>query len=304
MSSLCQDILTESEILKYCLPYFSKQIPHICVLKSIDSTNQYLKHLPFSEKLELCCADEQTQGRGRLGRQWYSPAGKNIYCSMRWRIRHPLSKLPALSLIVALAILKSFNILLNPEQTRLRGNLKPSTSPQHPLIHPSGTLGDIKIKWPNDIYWHGKKLGGILIESSSELRDSHLIVVGVGLNINVQSSLELVQKTIDKPWCSLLDITGKTWNRSQIMGILLKTVDQYLKIYLSEGFTPFRSDWEKVDGLYGQSVQVSLSDNRYLTGIASGINDEGALKILDADGRLHLICSGEVTQFSTSLSKI
>jgi BirA family biotin operon repressor/biotin-[acetyl-CoA-carboxylase] ligase len=111
MSPENQDILDESIIRQHCLPFFTHALPQLVVRSSIDSTNQYLKDLPVSSAVILCCADTQTNGRGRLGRTWYSPAGVNIYCSIRWHLRLPLSKLPAISLIVALAILDAFKTL-------------------------------------------------------------------------------------------------------------------------------------------------------------------------------------------------
>lgn len=264
------DTLNEQKIRAYCLPFLSHASPNIHVFQSIDSTNQYLKNLPFSTSLELCCAEEQTKGRGRLGRTWYSPARENIYCSIRWHFSGPISTLSALSLVVALAILTSLKTLHIDE--------------------------DIWVKWPNDLYWHGKKLAGILIESNSDAANHQSIVVGIGLNVNTQTLLEETQNKLDRPWCSLRDMTGKTWDRNQLIGTLCGITYQYLQRYLSEGFMPFIAEWKKFDGLYQQPVHVTFSNTHHLNGTALGITEEGQLCVMDGQGKMHFLMSGEVTR--------
>lgn len=145
-------MLNQSNI-QQCLTSADFNTPvHLYVLDSVDSTNRFIKNLPLTDVLEVCCAEEQTQGRGRFGRSWHSPFGENIYFSMRWRFNCNISQLSGLSLIVSmavLAVLKNIN-------------------------------SDICIKWPNDLLWHDKKLCGSLIEVMGRSD----LVIGIGLNVN------------------------------------------------------------------------------------------------------------------------
>src|SRR5438552_678944 len=105
------------------------------LLSSVDSTNRYLKDLPMSSHVDICCAETQTQGKGRFGRQWHSPFAENIYCSSRWTLGD-LTQLSGLSLITSLAVLATVK-----------------------AIYPDPNL---KLKWPNDLLWGNKKLSGSL----------------------------------------------------------------------------------------------------------------------------------------------
>ncbi len=271
------DILDKQKIYEYSLTFLGQKHLNIHVFESIDSTNQFLKNHPSSTSLELCCAETQTNGRGRLGRSWYSPVGENIYCSLRWQYSGPIAKLSALSLVVGLAILAAFRTL---EITQ-----------------------NIYIKWPNDLFWDGKKMAGILIESTSESLDHQSVVIGIGLNVNTQTLIEETQTKIDRPWCSLRDITNKKWDRNQLIGIICGMTHQYLERYLCDGFSTFIPEWEKYDGLYQQLVEVTLSNRQHLVGIALGVREDGLLQVMDKEGKIHLITSGEVTRCSPTPSK-
>ena len=133
---LCQKTIIQQLKLKN----FNKPI-NIHLYDSIDSTNRVLKDLPKSTSIEIAAAETQTKGRGRFGRDWYSPHGENIYCSSKWTFIFEPTKFSALSLIVSLAILKTI------EEFEIKEN--------------------ISIKWPNDIYWFNKKISGTLIVNSN-----------------------------------------------------------------------------------------------------------------------------------------
>ena len=132
-------LLSEADIRKHLnqdLKFSEQVILHI--LASVDSTNQFLKNDLSQQHIHVCAAETQTQGRGRFGRTWISPPGENIYCSSLWSFETDKACLSGISLVVSLAVMA--------------------------LLKEYDLVKDVKIKWPNDLLWHEKKLCGILIE--------------------------------------------------------------------------------------------------------------------------------------------
>ncbi|OGV50030.1 MAG: biotin--[acetyl-CoA-carboxylase] ligase [Legionellales bacterium RIFCSPHIGHO2_12_FULL_42_9] len=235
---------------------------------SIDSTNQFLNVLPPNKQLTLCCTEEQTAGRGRFGRQWSSPFGENIYFSGRWHLATGLNKLSGLSLVIGLAIIES---------------LKKST-----------INAEILIKWPNDLFWQDKKLGGILIELNSDKHNISDVTIGIGLNVNSDNRKT---KLCDSPWCSLLDITGLSFDRNALIADLIVTVEHYLVQFVKTGFVAFKPAWEKVDYLNNQWITVSDPSGK-LSGYAQGVNEQGLLCLKDEHETIHYVTAGEATTSS------
>lgn len=178
-------LLDSNEITKQLHSEGFSQPFNLHLFTSIDSTNRYLKDLPSSPAVEICCTEMQTQGRGRFGRHWHSPFGENIYCSARWSFNCDLSRLAGLSLVSSLAVVAFLNTLSNSK--------------------------DIKIKWPNDILWGNKKLCGSLIEILAESNSSAQVIIGIGLNVNTDTENHPLP---DKPWCSLYEIFKQPYDRN------------------------------------------------------------------------------------------
>ncbi len=236
---------------------------------TIDSTNQYFKTLPKHHPIEVCFAEMQTQGRGRLNREWYSPNAENIYCSMRRYVNYSASsRLSGLSLVTAIAIMNTLT---------------------------TWKISDhIRIKWPNDIVWQNKKLGGVLIESYQDSNETLAIIIGIGLNVNIQPDDPLWHSKIQRPWCSLLEITGHPIDRNLFLADLMIQLDRDIGQFLSEGFLPFKRAWDHWDYLRGKEITL-LQINKNFTGIAEGITHNGALIIKDDSQHTHVFSSGEVT---------
>ncbi|MDI9817780.1 MULTISPECIES: biotin--[acetyl-CoA-carboxylase] ligase [unclassified Legionella] len=232
---------------------------------TIDSTNRYLKELPHSESLEICCAEMQTHGRGRLGRSWVSPFGENIYFSGRWELNCCLSNLSGLSLVTGLAILAS--------------------------LKESGIQQQIKLKWPNDLLWGDKKLCGILIDVLAETNGCAQIIIGIGLNVNTNT---LKHPLPDKPWCSLYEVTGKHHDRNQLIANLIYQLDQYLDRFLQSGFSVFMPEWREVDYLYDKFITASQLTGT-ISGKACGINESGQLALKDNRGTITFLSSGDTS---------
>ncbi len=238
---------------------------NIHLLTSIDSTNRYLKDLPINGSIDICCAEIQTQGRGRFGRNWHSPFGENIYCSSRWNLNGDLSKLSGLSLITSLAVLATVNEFCSSS--------------------------DIKIKWPNDILWKDKKLCGSLIEITAESHGNAQVIIGIGLNVNVDTNTHILT---DKPWCSLYEISQQQYNRNQIIAKLIINLEYYISKFISQGLNAFMDEWNRYDYLAGKHITVTQSLNT-ISGIALGITQEGLLILEDGQGTVHYLSSGDTS---------
>lgn len=256
------------------------------LFSTINSTNQFLKEfsnnnvtahpaptsrgLDWDEQLPnsllaVCCAEKQTHGRGRFGRQWFSPFGENIYCSSRWTFNCNLSCLSGLSLVVGLAILESLQ--------------------EHKLCR------DLRIKWPNDLLWGNKKLGGILIEIVSETNNHTQLIIGIGLNVNTTAQSHVV---IGSPWCSLYEITGLYFDRNRLLADILYRLDQFMTQFLTFGFAAFMPAWQTIDYLHGQWITVTQHGSS-ISGEACGINEFGQLRIKDGQGVIHSVSSGDAS---------
>lgn len=258
-------LINGEEIAKYLIINGFKSQYQLHLFTSIDSTNRYLKDIPKSKTVDLCCSEQQTQGRGRFGRHWHSPFGENIYCSSRWNLNCDLNKLSGLSLVTSLAVLSTIK------------EFSPSS--------------DIKVKWPNDILWEDKKLCGSLIEIVAESYGNAEVIIGIGLNVNTDTINQLFE---EKPWCSLYEITKKRFNRNIIIANLMTQLETYLNSFLINGLNAFIEEWNNSDYLFGKHVTVTQSLNTF-SGIASGINDVGQLILQDEKGVTHFLSSGDTT---------
>jgi BirA family biotin operon repressor/biotin-[acetyl-CoA-carboxylase] ligase len=260
MEALNAPLITEALQSQKLTDHFN-----VCVFQSITSTNHYLKELPSSNQIEICCAELQTQGRGRFGRHWHSPLGENIYCSIRWPYEQELTKLSGLSLITSLAVRGMLN------------QLDPSMK--------------IEIKWPNDLLWNDKKLCGSLIEMLSEPGLPTQIIFGIGLNVNTDTK---IHQLTDKPWCSLYEITGAHYNRNLLIAQMICFLKSYFDRFINHQLSPFLAEWSECDYLNNKYIKVMQNSN-YINGIARGINKWGQLLLEDEQGIVHELSSGDTT---------
>ncbi len=231
---------------------------------SIDSTNRFLRTIPAKPQMTCCIAEAQTKGRGRFGRHWHSPFGENIYCSLSMHIEGDPSHLSGLSLVVSLAM--------------------------HSVLQ-AYTDKSIAIKWPNDLLWEHQKLAGTLIEMTAEGNSGTDIIIGMGLNIN---SISASQTSIDRPWCSLRDITQQSFDRNQLIIELIKTLKIELQVFLQAGFQGFQARWNALDYLKNQEITVSKPTEK-ITGVGCGVSKAGYLLLKDKKGAMHTFSSGDTT---------
>jgi BirA family transcriptional regulator, biotin operon repressor / biotin---[acetyl-CoA-carboxylase] ligase len=231
---------------------------------SIGSTNDEARRLALAGAPEgtLVIADEQTTGRGRLQRQWWSPPGTSLLFSLLLRPPLPPAQAQQLTMCAGLAVVEAIH-----SQTGLAVNLK----------------------WPNDVIWMGGKLGGILTELETDGERLVYAVVGVGLNVNfsVATLPELLT-----PATSLLTALGRSTER---LPLLLAILSHWEALYRSmlEGDSPYQA-WAAHLVTIGQEVRVSQG-SKTVEGHATGVDADGALLLRRADGAVERIWGGDVT---------
>jgi len=233
----------------------------------IDSTNRYLVERSQHNGLSgsVCFAEHQTAGKGRRGRQWVSPYGSNIYLSILWRFQQGPAAISGLSLAIGVAVIRALK--------------------QH-------QISDIGLKWPNDIYSQGKKLGGILVEVSGETDGPCSAVIGLGLNLFLP---ETQAEGITQAWTDLSKLTGQSrLSRNQLAGILLNHLLPVIAEYESVGIQAYLDEWRSYDCLFGKSATLFIGQQQF-EGIVQGIDDSGMLLIKRADGNVQTFASGEVS---------
>lgn len=238
------------------------------VLPVIDSTNQYLlERLDTLKSGDACIAEYQQAGRGRRGRQWFSPFGTNLYLSMYWRLEQGPAAAIGLSLVIGIVIAEAL---------------------QH--------LGarDVRVKWPNDLYLNDRKLAGILVELTGKTGDAAQIVMGAGINLAMKS---VVSEVVNQGWINLQQV-GLDINRNQLAVLLIKELRQALIHFEREGLAPFLSRWQKLDNYINRPVKLIIGE-REVFGIARGINEQGGL-LLEQDGVIKAWVGGEISLRGTN----
>jgi len=243
------------------------QLKQYRIENKVDSTNEVaLQQFCRSGDLPaVCFAESQVQGRGRHGKNWVSPESENIYMSLAWGFAQDIDELQPISLAVGVVVADILSAY----------GLK------------------ISLKWPNDIQVQGKKLAGILLESSIKAPGQVNLVIGIGLNISMPS--DLGGSTIDQPWTDLAreSKAGCELDKNEIAGNLLSSIMRLCAEYEKTGFEPYRDRWQDYDVCTGASVQIKDSDKTY-TGTCLGINDKGALRVV-VDGDEQIFYAADVS---------
>ncbi|MBX7115272.1 MAG: biotin--[acetyl-CoA-carboxylase] ligase [Myxococcaceae bacterium] len=214
---------------------------------------------------ETVVAEAQTQGRGRRGRSWVSPAGKNLYCSVILRPELPPARASELTLVAAVALAETVTEAGAPA----------------------------KIKWPNDVQLEGKKVAGILTELSAEAERVHFVVVGVGVNLNMGRAD--FPDDLRESATALSMVRGQRVPRALFTAAFLTRFEQWLDRHAEEGFAPVREAWKKHSSTLGQEVLVK-TEAMELKGTAIDIDDAGALLVKTAEGKVERVLAGDVEQ--------
>ncbi|MBL0910553.1 bifunctional biotin--[acetyl-CoA-carboxylase] ligase/biotin operon repressor BirA [Pectobacterium carotovorum] len=250
-------LLDEEVILKH-LPEGG-----VTVLPVVDSTNQYiLERLDTLSSGDACLAEYQQSGRGRRGRQWFSPFGANLYLSLYWRLEQGPAAAVGVSLVIGIVMAE--------------------------VLHKLGADG-VRVKWPNDLYLKDRKLAGILVELTGKTGDAANLVIGAGINLQMR---EPAPDTINQGWINLQE-AGIEINRNTLASTLISELRSALAVFELQGLEPFIPRWEKLDNYFNRPIRLIMG-NREIHGIDRGIDRQGAL-LLEGDGLITPYIGGEIS---------
>ena len=231
------------------------------VVERCGSTNSALLK-DSSRSMVVLAAEAQTAGRGRRGRRWHSTPGSDLTFSIAVSLRRPARELAALSLAAGVAVTRA--------------------------LRAAGVRG-AALKWPNDIVVGGAKLGGILVETRADNGGTRA-VFGVGINCRRSPALSA---RLRRPVAALEEFIRPDRNRL-LHDIAAELID-LLPQFEARGFDALRAEWEALDAYAGQRILVRFADGRTLSGIASGVGDDGALRLRNRGG-MHSVSTGRVVQ--------
>ncbi len=240
---------------------------NIIYLPLTDSTNKEARRLAEKGLPGFSCiaAEEQSEGRGRLGRDWFSPPGSGLWFSI---LLTPSAVTPAeaapITLVTAAVIADYFNQTLKLP---------------------------VKVKWPNDLLVNNRKLGGILTELKGEPDHVEYLIIGIGLNIS-QVREDFPLEFRDQV-TSLFIESNSLHNRTSLLLQLHDLLIRAYQLFFQEGFGPFSAQWKNNSSTLGHEVTIRLA-GQTVCGKAEDITDQGALIITDTSGIKKIINYGEI----------
>jgi len=243
----------------------SSFVKGIKLYESVESTQNIAQQLAENDAPEgtLVLAEQQTSGRGRRGRQWLSPYGSSVSMSLILRPSLPLQFAPQMTLVAAVALCRGLR-----ELTGL----------------------DIGIKWPNDLLINGKKISGILMESTAEDERIRYIIAGIGIGVNLQESD--YSDELRKVATSLSLETGHQVDRSDVIAAFINYFAELYALYLREGFSPIISLWEALSVTLHKQTVLTTAEG-IVEGTPIGLCDSGALSVRKTDGTIIAVFSAD-----------
>ncbi|GAB6886758.1 biotin--[acetyl-CoA-carboxylase] ligase [Desulfothermus okinawensis JCM 13304] len=238
--------------------YFFEELP---------STQDKAKKLAEQGEEEgtLILCESQLKGRGRRGRQWVHVPKKSLSFSIILRPNLSPSEVMQLPLVAGLAICKAIGA-----HTNLKAELK----------------------WPNDILINNKKVVGILAEISGDIEFVNYVILGVGINVNLDQ--EDIPYELQDYATSLYLEGKKNFKRAHLLGNILMYLEYWYNIYLKEGFKSIRTKWIDMSNTIHRNVIVFLKDKK-LYGKAIDLDENGNLMVMDNKNKIHKIMYGDVT---------
>ncbi|MBM4278586.1 MAG: biotin--[acetyl-CoA-carboxylase] ligase [Deltaproteobacteria bacterium] len=258
------DLLTPAEVKPFLkTKWMGKKIHYF---PSLDSTNSKAYELATrgAEEGEVVIAESQEKGRGRLGRNWFSPPSLNLYLSVILRPKIPPHQAPLITLMAAVATAGAIE----------------KCSGLRPLI-----------KWPNDILLRGGKVAGLLNEIQSETDRIHFVILGIGVNLNLDE--KAFPKEIRSVATSMKQEMGQAISRKEFLSSLLQQLEEWYAIYLKEGGDVILNAWREQARIKGKPVKVT-SFGETISGIAVDIDSDGALILRMENGKRKRVVAGDV----------
>jgi BirA family biotin operon repressor/biotin-[acetyl-CoA-carboxylase] ligase len=263
------DLLDVGAVAAQLGPAASRVVERLDLFDEIDSTNAYLlRRRPAPGAMTVCLAEFQKAGRGRRGRAWRAPFAAGLCLSAGWHFFDAPPELPALTLAVGVAARRALE-----QVARVA----------------------VELKWPNDLVWEDRKLGGILVELVAEAQGSCHVVAGIGVNVAVPP--EALSRLSDWPK-GAVDLGAATGgappSRAALAAALVEALAELFGAWEDSGFAPYRSEYAAADYLDGRRVRVEDVSGA-LVGTARGLDDDGALRVEVAPGRYRRVISGDVS---------
>lgn len=258
-------LLSEGSIREQVTTAAGELLATIRVEDTLDSTNNALMQMASEGAVSgtVVLAEYQTQGKGRIGRQWHAPYAGGICLSLLWRFQDP-RQISGLSLAVGVALVRALRAL--------------------------GARG-LSLKWPNDLLWQGSKLGGILIEIVGEAHGSCAVVIGVGTNLELNSDIE---SKIDQSATDLHRVMeGSLPDRNKVVALYLSHLIDILKDFSEKGLSAYLPEWRSMHGDAGKVASIHIGENT-ISGKIIDVSPEGFLLFEDAEGVKRTFASGEV----------
>lgn len=233
--------------------------------KETDSTNEWAKRLGRDGEVHgaLAVAEFQSAGKGRLGRSWTAPFGSSVMMSILLRPEFEPQFAPMLTIVMGLSVAQAVE----------------------------GMGIETCIKWPNDVVVSRKKICGILTEMSVKEGKIDYVVIGCGINVNLEA---LPEDLADKATSLLLE-TGRTYDRNQVLAQVMECFEKNYQCFeKTKDLSLLQEDYHKMLANYGQPVKV-LDPQGVYEGIARGINTKGELLVEKRNGETVCVDAGEVS---------
>ncbi|RDE18164.1 bifunctional biotin--[acetyl-CoA-carboxylase] ligase/biotin operon repressor BirA [Motiliproteus coralliicola] len=249
------NLLQIEQLRQGLTPAAQQGLSEIELALSIPSTNRLAMQQAQQQNCHgrLYLAEQQTAGRGRRGRDWASPFGRNLYFSLSWSFSGGAAALEGLSLVVGLALQQGMQAL--------------------------GVDG-VELKWPNDLLFRGRKLAGVLLEMSGDASGLCQVVIGVGVNVAMPQT---AAQEIDQPWTDLVTIAQRPLDRNAVLAGLLNALIPAMQQFEQQGFAPFREQWQQHNAHRDQLVRLS-TESFTVQGRCVGVNESGALLLQSDEG--------------------
>ncbi|MEX0624876.1 biotin--[acetyl-CoA-carboxylase] ligase [Saccharospirillum sp.] len=256
-------LLDRERILSLLSPEVTRRLSVLDIRTDVDSTNAWvLAQPPAPGRWSVCTADYQHQGRGRRGRAWQSPPASSVMVSAAVRESLTGDSLYAASLVVGVAVVRAIRQV---------------------------TTLSVALKWPNDIYYEGRKLGGVLCELQGNLLDQPVLVIGIGLNVNA------APPGLDREVGCLRQIAGHFIDRNELLAALLNELQDVLAdLSRPAGLATLLQAWSGHDCLLNRPVTLVQGGQREAV-VARGIDAQGQLMVDDELGQRRTVNGGEVS---------
>jgi BirA family transcriptional regulator, biotin operon repressor / biotin---[acetyl-CoA-carboxylase] ligase len=249
-------------------PGSREKLGDLALFFTIDSTNTWLLARPPPPRgaAQAALAELQLAGRGRLGRAWTTPFGGGIALSLAWTFRDAARIDPTLSLAAGVAVARALG--------------------RH------GARG-VALKWPNDLWFQDRKLGGILVELKSLAGGAGQVVIGVGLNLSLEDDTRRAIESAGVRVAALAEACEARPSRNALAAALLAALLSMLEAFERGGFAAFRDEWTSLDALAGRPVRILVGGETTL-GVSRGVDTDGALMV-ESGGQLRRFVCGEAS---------